>query len=70
MATVASPSGPQEYVIEEQNLVDEVEVDTLVREALAHVMGDSRFSHSKQGQWTSHIVEARSDRAIWQLLLA
>ena len=41
----------------EDDLLDEAEVDTLVREAIILAVGDTPFQHEKFNQWTNGIIE-------------
>ena len=41
----------------EDDLLDEAEVDTLVREAISLAVGDAPFQHDKINQWTNGIIE-------------
>ena len=50
-------AAPGEHTLCEEDLVDDAEVDTLIREAVAQVMGESMFLHTKTSQWTANIVE-------------
>lgn len=52
--TMASPGQP---LLQEEDLVDDADVDTLLREAIIQVMGDNQFIHTKTAQWSASIVE-------------
>jgi dynein light chain Tctex-type 1 len=41
----------------EDDLLDDAEVDTMVREAITAAIGDSAFLHAKIDSWTSSIAE-------------
>jgi len=41
----------------EDDLLDDAEVDTMVREAITSAIGDSPFLHTKIDTWSSNIVE-------------
>jgi dynein light chain Tctex-type 1 len=41
----------------EDDLIDDAEVDTMVREAVTAAVGDSQFLHNKIDAWTSSIAE-------------
>ena len=55
-------AAPGEHTLCEEDLVDDAEVDTLIREAVAQVMGESLFLHTKTSQWTANIVEGSLKR--------
>ncbi|PRW34101.1 dynein light chain Tctex-type 1 [Chlorella sorokiniana] len=42
----------------ENDLIDEAEVDSIVREAILHAIGDTPWADAKVGAWSSHIIEA------------
>eukprot|EP01025_Chloroclados_australasicus_P000753 TRINITY_DN10284_c1_g1_i1.p7 TRINITY_DN10284_c1_g1~~TRINITY_DN10284_c1_g1_i1.p7 ORF type:complete len:120 (-),score=12.66 TRINITY_DN10284_c1_g1_i1:1116-1475(-) len=51
----------------EDQLVDDAEVDTLIRESIAQVIADNQFLHAKVVPWSSNIVEGALKRlAAWQ----
>lgn len=41
----------------EEDLVDDAEVDTMVRESIHQVLGDAHFTHSKIDHWVANIIE-------------
>jgi dynein light chain Tctex-type 1 len=41
----------------EDDLIDDAEVDTMVREAILAAVGDSQFLHAKIDAWSGNIVE-------------
>ncbi|MEW5303561.1 MAG: hypothetical protein WDW38_001899 [Sanguina aurantia] len=41
----------------EDDLIDDAEVDTMVRESISGALGDNQFAHSKIELWTNNIVE-------------
>ncbi|GBF94917.1 hypothetical protein Rsub_08160 [Raphidocelis subcapitata] len=41
----------------EDDLLDDAEVDTMVREAITAAIGDSPFLHAKVDAWAANIVE-------------
>eukprot|EP00201_Polytomella_parva_P023520 CAMPEP_0175043106 /NCGR_PEP_ID=MMETSP0052_2-20121109/2974_1 /TAXON_ID=51329 ORGANISM="Polytomella parva, Strain SAG 63-3" /NCGR_SAMPLE_ID=MMETSP0052_2 /ASSEMBLY_ACC=CAM_ASM_000194 /LENGTH=118 /DNA_ID=CAMNT_0016306071 /DNA_START=37 /DNA_END=393 /DNA_ORIENTATION=- len=41
----------------EDELMDDAEVDTLVREVINSTIGDSQFIHNKIDSWSNNIVE-------------
>jgi dynein light chain Tctex-type 1 len=41
----------------EDDLIDDAEVDTMVREAVSATIGDNQFAHAKIDVWASNIVE-------------
>lgn len=41
----------------EDDLIDDAEVDTMVREAILQSVGDSQLLHSKIDAWSANIVE-------------
>lgn len=41
----------------EDDLIDDAEIDTMVREAISGAAGDNQFLHSKADAWSSNIVE-------------
>ncbi len=41
----------------EDELVDDAEVDTLIRDSVSQVIGDAQFALPKINQWSSNIVE-------------
>jgi dynein light chain Tctex-type 1 len=41
----------------EDDLIDDAEVDTMVREAITSALGDSQFLHAKIDSWSANIVE-------------
>ncbi|EFN57169.1 hypothetical protein CHLNCDRAFT_21434 [Chlorella variabilis] len=43
--------------LHENDLIDEAEVDSIVRESILHTIGDTPWADSKVGTWTSHIIE-------------
>jgi dynein light chain Tctex-type 1 len=43
--------------LEEDDLLDDAEVDTLVREAIAQALGETHFKHDMVSQWTNGIIE-------------
>ncbi|KAL4854533.1 Dynein light chain Tctex-type 1 [Chlorella vulgaris] len=43
--------------LHENDLVDEAEVDSIVREAILHTIGETPWTDSKVASWTSHIIE-------------
>ncbi|KAK9823472.1 hypothetical protein WJX72_002978 [[Myrmecia] bisecta] len=43
--------------LNEDDLIDDAEIDTLIREAIAQTVGDSSFVTSKINQWSSNTVE-------------
>lgn len=44
-------------VAADEQLLEDAEVDTMVREAISQVVGDNQFIHSKIDIWPSNIVE-------------
>ena len=46
----------------EDELVDDAEVDTMIRETLSQVLGDSAFVHAKMDAWTANVVEGSLKR--------
>ena len=51
MGTIGQP------VLQEEDLIDEADVDALLREAIVQVIGENQFIQSKVGQWSANIVE-------------
>jgi dynein light chain Tctex-type 1 len=43
--------------LSEDELVDDAEVDTLIREAIVTTIGDSQFSSVKINSWSTNIIE-------------
>jgi dynein light chain Tctex-type 1 len=43
--------------IHEDELIDDAEVDSMIREAIAQVVSDNPFIHAKINAWSSNIVE-------------
>mmetsp|Transcript_5054 Transcript_5054/g.10976 ORF Transcript_5054/g.10976 Transcript_5054/m.10976 type:complete len:120 (+) Transcript_5054:127-486(+) len=41
----------------EDDLMDDAEVDTMVREAISTAVGDNQFLHTKIDAWSNNIVE-------------
>lgn len=41
----------------EDDLIDDAEVDTMVREAIAAAVGDGAFAHAKVDAWSGNVVE-------------
>lgn len=41
----------------EEDLLDDAEIDTLVREVITSAVGDNAFLHAKIDAWSSNIVE-------------
>ena len=41
----------------EDDLVDDAEVDSMIRDAITQVVADNQFVHSKINAWSSNIVE-------------
>ncbi|KAL4425330.1 hypothetical protein ABPG75_009346 [Micractinium tetrahymenae] len=41
----------------ENDLVDEAEVDSIVRETVLHTIGDAPWADAKVGAWTSQVIE-------------
>eukprot|EP00879_Flechtneria_rotunda_P016847 GHRR01017635.1.p1 GENE.GHRR01017635.1~~GHRR01017635.1.p1 ORF type:complete len:118 (+),score=23.52 GHRR01017635.1:268-621(+) len=41
----------------EDDLIDDAEVDTMVRESITSSVGDSQFLHAKIDTWSANIVE-------------
>ncbi|PSC76609.1 dynein light chain Tctex-type [Micractinium conductrix] len=41
----------------ENDLVDEAEVDSIIRETVLHAIGDMPWSDAKVGPWTSQVIE-------------
>lgn len=41
----------------EDDLMDDAEVDTMVREAVGTAIGDNQFLHSKIDAWSNNVVE-------------
>ena len=41
----------------EEDLVDDAEVDTMIRESLTQVIGDAAFLHAKCDIWVANVVE-------------
>ncbi len=41
----------------ENDLVDEAEVDSVIRETVIHTIGEAAFTQGKVNAWSSHIVE-------------
>ena len=50
-------AGTGQPLLREDELVDDGDVDTLLREAIIQVMGENQFVHTKAGQWSANIVE-------------
>lgn len=46
-----------EQRLADEDLVDDAEVDTLIREAIVQIMGDNAYVPSKSNQWSANIVE-------------
>ena len=43
--------------LQEDDLLDDAEVDTLIRDAILQTVGDSLFDHEQIPAWTNEIVE-------------
>jgi dynein light chain Tctex-type 1 len=43
--------------LHEDDLMDDAEVDTMIRESISQVVGDNAFTHAKINTWSSNIVE-------------
>ena len=43
--------------LQEDDLLEDAEVDTLVREAIAQALGETQFKHDMVLQWTNGIIE-------------
>lgn len=43
--------------LQEDDLLDDAEVDTLIRDAILQTVGDSLFDHEQITVWTNEIVE-------------
>lgn len=44
--------------LEEDDLLDDAEVDALIRESIVQTLGsDCQFEHSNMNQWTNEIIE-------------
>ncbi len=41
----------------EDDLMDDAEVDTMVRESIVAAIGDNQFAHNKIDSWSNNIVE-------------
>lgn len=41
----------------EDDLIDDAEIDTLIREAVSQVIGDNQFTQTKLNQWSTNCVE-------------
>lgn len=41
----------------EEDLLDEAEIDTMIRKVLGDVLGEQAFIHAKANQWTNNIIE-------------
>ncbi|KAF6260739.1 dynein light chain 9 [Scenedesmus sp. NREL 46B-D3] len=52
--------------VTEDDLIDDAEVDTMVREAILAAVGDSQFLHAKIDSWSGNVVEGCLKRlAAW-----
>lgn len=49
---------PEGILPAEADPVDDAEVDALVREVVAQVIGDGQYSHSKAKLWSSNVLES------------
>lgn len=43
--------------LHEDDLIDDAEVDSMIREAISQVVADNQFIHNKINAWSSNIVE-------------
>jgi dynein light chain Tctex-type 1 len=43
--------------LSESDMIDDAEVDTMVRESISGVLGDNQFLHSKLDSWINNVVE-------------
>lgn len=43
--------------LEEDDLLDDAEVDTLIRAVIVQTVGDNQFDYQSASQWTSEIIE-------------
>lgn len=43
--------------VAEDDVIDDAEIDTMIREAIAGVVQDNQFVHGKINAWSSNIVE-------------
>lgn len=43
--------------VSEEDIPDDAEIDTLVREAIAQVIGDSTYAPAKVAVWSTNVVE-------------
>ncbi len=41
----------------EDDLIDDAEVDTMVRESISGTLGDNQFLHAKIDSWSTNVVE-------------
>uniref|UniRef100_A0A061QX45 Dynein light chain tctex-type 1 n=1 Tax=Tetraselmis sp. GSL018 TaxID=582737 RepID=A0A061QX45_9CHLO len=41
----------------EEDLLDEAEVDTMIRQVISDVLGEQSFQHAKADAWTKNIIE-------------
>jgi dynein light chain Tctex-type 1 len=41
----------------EDDLIDDAEIDTMIRESIVGALGDSQFLHAKIDSWSSNIIE-------------
>jgi dynein light chain Tctex-type 1 len=57
VGTQANDQDPTTELISEEDLMDDAEVDTMVREAITASVGDNQFLHSKIDAWSNNIVE-------------
>jgi dynein light chain Tctex-type 1 len=48
----------------EDDLIDDAEVDTLVRDAVAAAVGDAPFAHAKLDAWSANIAEGALKRLV------
>lgn len=46
----------------EEEMIDDAEVDTMIRESIAQVLGDAVFSHGKMDVWVANIIEGALKR--------
>ena len=43
--------------IQDDDLIDDADVDTMIRRAITSVVGDNQFIHRNSNTWSSNIVE-------------
>jgi len=44
--------------LSEDDLIDDAEIDTLVRESISGTVGDNQFLHAKIDSWSNNVVES------------